>query len=97
MAFKKGDKKPASSGIKKGTEHKTTAQAKELIITAINNQSVEFNETMALIRQENPTEWAKIMVRLMDFVLPKKVDVTTDGEKLNIPISTWADNGKKES
>jgi hypothetical protein len=52
---------------------------------------------MALIRLENPTEWAKIMVRLMDFVLPKKVDVTTDGEKLNIPISTWADNGKKES
>jgi hypothetical protein len=86
-----------NSGKPKGAITKTTAKAKELIVDAINNQSEKFNETMATIQQSDPKEWAKIMVKLMDFVLPKKIDVTTGGEKMNIPVSSWANDGKKES
>ena len=93
MAPPKGHK-----GFKpKGAVTETTKKAKELIMQAIDNQSVNFNAVMGNLQRDEPKEWAKIMVKLMDFVLPKKIDVTSDGEKMNIPVTTWADNGKKES
>lgn len=75
---------------KKGAEHKTTRQAKELILAAIDSQSERFNEVMNNLQDEEPREWAKIMVKLIDYVLPKKVDmdIKTDGEKLNTWIMT---------
>lgn len=94
MAKPKGSEK--IGGRKVGTPNKTTAKAKELIFAAIDEQSVDFNKVMGTLKQDEPKEWAKIMVKLMDFVLPKKIDVTSGGEKMNIPISTWAD-GKEKS
>jgi len=80
---------------KKGDVHKTTAKAKELILDAIDKQSVNFNKVMGDLKDKEPREWAKIMVKLMDFVLPKKLDITTDEKPLNIPISTWANDSKE--
>lgn len=79
------------SGSKpKGAVNKTTLKAKELIMNAIDEQSVNFNEVMGTLKEDEPREWAKIMVKLMDFVLPKKIDVTTDGDKVNnIPVVNW--------
>lgn len=86
------------SGFKpKGAVTETTKKAKELILQAIDEQSVAFNEVMGGLKETEPKEWAKIMVKLMDFVLPKKIDVTSDGEKMNIPVTSWANDGKKES
>jgi hypothetical protein len=84
--FEKGHK-----GAKpKGAVNKTTLKAKELILNAIDNQSVNFDAVMGDLKDKEPKEWAKIMVKLMDFVLPKKVDLTSQGEKM-----TWSDdNGK---
>lgn len=93
--FEKGHIKVG--GKVKGTENKTTAKAKELIMSAIDEQSIYFNDVMAQVKQDEPKEWAKIMVKLMDFVLPKKIDMTTGGEKMNIPVTSWANDGKKES
>jgi hypothetical protein len=81
MSYKKGNDK--KGGRTKGIPNKSTAKAKELIVAAIDNQSAHFNKVMGKLKTEEPREWAKIMVKLMDFVLPKKVDVTTDGESLN--------------
>ena len=86
-----------TGGRQEGTKNKTTMKAKELILQAIDEQSVAFNEVMGDLKKTEPKEWAKIMVKLMDFVLPKKIDVTSDGEKMNIPVTSWANDGKKES
>lgn len=84
------------SGAKpKGAINKTSAKAKELILMAIDEQSANFNEVMGNLKEKEPREWAKIMVKLMDFVLPKKLDITTDEKPLNIPISTWANDSKE--
>lgn len=72
-------------GSRKGSANKTTKQARELILTAIDSQSEHFDATMARVREKNPAEWAKIMVKLMDFVLPKKLDITSDGESFVAP------------
>lgn len=82
MGFPKGHK---VSGSRKGSVNKTTAKAKELILAAIDNQSADFDKTMAIVKQKNPAEWAKIMVKLMDFVLPKKLDITNDGKPFEAP------------
>lgn len=71
-------------GSRKGKPNKTTAEAKTLILAAIDDQSQYFNETMAHIRAIKPDEWARIMVKMMDFVLPKRLDHTTNGEALNV-------------
>lgn len=94
--FEKG-KSGNPNGKPKGSANKVTLKAKELILQAIDNQSVAFDEVMGDLKTKEPREWAKIMVKLMDFVLPKKIDVTSDGEKMNIPVTTWANDGKKES
>lgn len=78
-------RKKTGGGSRKGKPNKTTAQAKELILKAIDNQSAEFDSVMVKLKTEEPREWAKIMVKLMDFVLPKKLDVTTDGDKIPGP------------
>lgn len=93
MAAPKGHEK--YGGREKGVQNKTTLKAKELIMNAIDEQSVAFNEVMGTLKQDDPKEWAKIMVKLMDFVLPKKIDVTTDGDKVNnIPVVSWAEEKK---
>jgi hypothetical protein len=93
MAKPKGSIK--EGGRVKGIPNKTTAKAKELIMSAIDEQSIYFNDVMAQVKQDEPKEWAKIMVKLMDFVLPKKIDVTTDGDKVNnIPVVSWAEDKK---
>jgi hypothetical protein len=93
MAKPKGSIK--EGGRVKGIPNKTTAKAKELIMSAIDEQSIYFNDVMAQVKQDEPKEWAKIMVKLMDFVLPKKIDVTTDGDKVNnIPVVSWAEEKK---
>lgn len=94
--FDKG-KSGNPEGRPKGVANKTTLKAKELIMNAIDEQSVNFNEVMGTLKEDEPREWAKIMVKLMDFVLPKKIDMTTGGEKMNIPVTSWANDGKKES
>lgn len=78
--------KGKAKGKPKGAVTHTTQKAKELILAAIDNQSEKFNATMSQLQHEEPKEWAKIMVKLMDFVLPKKVDVTTDGHSIPAPI-----------
>lgn len=83
MAKAKGTEK--SGGRIAGTQNKTTQKAKEIILNAIDTQSTDFSKTMDVIKVKSPVEWAKIMVKLMDFVLPKKLDITSDGEKFIAP------------
>lgn len=80
----KGSFKKGNAGKPKGAVHKTTQKAKEIILAAIDNNSELFNETMLELQEKEPREWAKIMVKLMDFVLPKKIDIdhTTQGDKI---------------
>lgn len=90
MARKKGS--PKTGGRQKGVANSVTTSARELILRAIDNQSAHFDETMNQIRQKNPGDWAKIVVKLMDFVLPKKVDVTSEGKGINVPVIKWTDD-----
>lgn len=81
-SFTKGHK--SLGGRTVGAQNKVTIETKQIILSAIDEQSKHFDVTMERIRDENPTEWAKIMVKLMDFVLPKQMNINMDGNIINV-------------
>lgn len=72
------------NGRTKGVQNAVTISTKEIIFNAIDNMAVDFMPTMEQIKRDNPLEWAKIVVKLMDFVLPKKLDVTSGGKIITV-------------
>lgn len=80
----KGQPKIQGAGRTKGTPNKVDVQAKHLILSAIDNQVVHFDVTMERIREENPVDWAKIIVKMMDFVLPKQMNINMEGRIINV-------------
>ena len=92
MKFQKGHNK--KGGRSKGTGNKVTGRAKELLLLAIDEQSDKFNLVMNSLSEEEPKEWAKIMVNLFKYVAPEKIDLTTNDKELNIPITNWIDGSK---
>lgn len=79
--FKKGN-----PGKPKGAVSKTTKKARELVLLAIDNQTQQFDEVMTRLQVNDPKEWARIMVKMFDFVLPRQVDIKSDGEPLLAPV-----------
>jgi len=73
-----------TGGRTAGTQNAVTVTTKELIFSAIDNMAIDFMPTMDKIKEKNPLEWAKIVVKLMDFVLPKKLDVTSGGKIITV-------------
>lgn len=94
MAFKKGQS-GNPNGKPKGATGKVSGRAKELLLLAIDQQSDKFNLVMNTLSEEEPKEWAKIMVNLFKYVAPEKIDLTTNDKDLTIPVTCWADDGKK--
>ena len=87
--------KVGNSGKPKGTQNKVTGRAKELLVMAIDAQSDNFNSVMNQLRIDEPKEWAKLMVMLFKYVAPEKLDITTGGESINIPVISWVNGGSK--
>jgi hypothetical protein len=78
MPFKPGNK--LSTGRPKGSISRTTEQAK-LAISRIANYGLDnFKEDLDRIREENPIEAAKLSIRLLEFIVPKKTSVDIKGE-----------------
>ena len=86
--FEKGHK-----GLRaKGVENKVTKSAKELILQAIEGQITNIAPTLESIRVNNEVEYMKIMTKLLDYIVPKKVDMTSNGEQLT-PFSWIVKDG----
>ena len=81
--FEKGTAK----GKPKGAKNKVTQTAKEIIIGAIEKQTPSIEPVLEKIKKDNPIEYMKILTKLLDFIVPKKLDMTSDGE--TIKPFTW--------
>ena len=74
--------KKTGGGSRKGKQNKLTAETKEVVLDCIRGQTQYFDPTMDKIRIKNPERWAEIMVKLFNFVMPSKVDATTNGKDI---------------
>lgn len=78
MPFEKGHK--LAKGRPKNSLNRTTEQAK-LSISRIANYGLEnFKEDLDRIREKDPIEAAKLSIRLLEFIVPKKSSVDVRAE-----------------
>jgi hypothetical protein len=78
MPFEKGNK--LGLGRHKGGLNRSSEQAK-LAVARIANQGLDaFREDIDRIRKENPIEAAKLYLRLLEYIVPKKASMELSGE-----------------
>lgn len=85
-SFKKGDPR---AGRKKGIENKTTQETKDFIVSLLKGQHENILIALDEVFNENKNSYLIHIAKLLPFVLPKNVDITTNGqnvEKTNIPM-----------
>jgi hypothetical protein len=77
MAFEKGNK---LGGRRPGALNRSSEEAK-LAVARIANQGLDaFREDIEKIRKENPIEAAKLYLRLLEYIVPKKSAIELKGE-----------------
>lgn len=65
MAFKKGDKKPKSSGRKQGSLNKTTKTVKETVLAVFNSLQDDKIHNLQAWAKTEPTEFYKLASKLI--------------------------------
>jgi len=77
MGFEKGN---TLGGRRPGALNRSTEEAK-LAVARIANQGLDaFREDIEKIRKENPIEAAKLYLRLLEYIVPKKSAIELKGE-----------------
>ncbi len=78
MPFEKGNK--LGLGRPKGALNRSSEQAK-IAVARIANQGLDaFREDIEKIRKENPIEAAKLYLKLLEYIVPKKSSIDISGE-----------------
>jgi len=80
-------------GRKKGVPNKTTTEAKEFMQIILYSELDNITESLKKIREADDLKYLDMLSKLLTYVLPKKTDVTTDGEKITI---NW-EEGREEN
>lgn len=78
MPFEKGNK--LGKGRPSGGLNRSTEQAKLAIARIANGGLDILREDLEKIRKDNPIEAAKIYLRLLEYIVPKKASVELSGE-----------------
>ena len=76
--FEKGN--TLSKGRPKGAINRSTEQAKLAIARLANSGLDALREDLVKIRKEDPLEAAKIYLKLIEYIVPKKAQVELTGE-----------------
>lgn len=77
-----------TGGRKKGTPNKVSLEIREKIQEIIYDEMENISSALESVRESNPSMYLNIVVKLLNYVLPKKKDVTTDGQQIeNSPIT----------
>ena len=91
-SFKKGE-----GGRPKGVPNRTTQESRELLEQILFGQIDNIEQALAKLKKDSDPRYIDAVTKLFQFVLPKKTDVTTGGEKikqtLNVTVDT-SDTGK---
>jgi hypothetical protein len=78
MAFEKGNK--LSKGRPKGAINRSTEQAKIAIARLANRGLDNISEDLEKIRREDPLEAAKLYLKLLEYIVPKKSSMEIQGQ-----------------
>ena len=82
MAPKKGFTNNPN-GRPKGTPNKTTQEARELLDTVLLGQVDNIASALERLKQESDAKYIDACVKLFQYVLPKKTDITSKDQSIN--------------
>lgn len=74
------------NGRPAGTPNRTTKEARELLEKILLGQVENISESLDSLRQESHARYLDACAKLFTYVLPKKMDVTSDNEKIAIKL-----------
>lgn len=100
MPFEKGNK--LSKGRPAGAINRSTEQAKLAIARLANSGLDALKEDLEKIRKTEPIEAAKIYLRLLEYIVPKKSSVELKGEidqrihQISVNINKTGSNGSND-
>lgn len=80
MPFTKGDKNINKLGRPAGKLNRSTEQAKLTIARVANQGLNNISEDLEKIRKENPIEAAKLYLKLLEYIVPKKQQIDVQGQ-----------------
>lgn len=75
------------NGRTKGSPNKTTKEARELLEQVLLGQVDNIKAALEAIKIKDPAKYLDACSKLFTYVLPKKTDITTAGDKINITFS----------
>lgn len=81
---KKGTRK--TGGRRAGTPNRTTTEAKTLLDQIMYGQLENMNDSLETLHEKDPAKYLDACSKLFTYVLPKKTDVTSDNEKIQIKL-----------
>ena len=79
-------------GRVKGTENKLTKSARELFVSTLEGQvgniEVAFYDVLngSDVNKPDPAKYLELFAKYAQYFVPKKIDLTTDGDKIEAPI-----------
>lgn len=82
MSFKKGDKKPESSGRKEGSINKLTKTVKERVLEVFNELQDDPQANLLSWAKDEPTEFYKIAAKL----IPADINAKVDGKIITVIV-----------
>jgi hypothetical protein len=80
------------NGRKKGVPNRTTTEAREMLEKILYGQLENIELALTELKEKDNSKYLESCSRLFTYVLPKKTDLTTGGEKINI---TFTRNGSE--
>ena len=80
--FDKG-KSGNPQGRPKGVENKVSQDARALFLSTLEGQVPNINKAFNDVKDIDPAKYLDLFCKYAQYFMPKKVDVTTDGDKLN--------------
>lgn len=70
-----------------GSQNRTTKEAKELLEQILLGQIDNIKAALENIKEKDPGRYLDACSKLFSYVLPRKTDITSDGEQINILFS----------
>lgn len=77
---------PKSGGMKKGYKTEPVKKAQELFVQTLEGQVPYINDAFEELRKESPSKYLEIFAKYAQYFVPRKTDITSDGQKVSVPI-----------